>query len=252
MGLMKRTFRIVVPLFAVVLIASACGSSSDSDTSSTSGSDSEESSSTEGASASTAAPTTAAVTTAAPTTAAPTTAAPTTAAPTTQPPRRGVIEESFVGTATTPYSAESIVEGEIRVYFNNGSNGFLIAIYHGDGVLDPTDLCPGNSINTGTFENISNAPATAGACDGIDTDRGSVRICSSGVWLYETKIPNDSDGTLWGSVDKVVGGQIMGVTGQAANRAGTPEIDYSADVYDISAMFTSDGATEITCGEPQV
>jgi hypothetical protein len=44
----------------------------------------------------------------------------------------------------------------------------------------------------------------------------------------------------------------MGVTGQATNRAGTPEIDYSAYIYDISAMFTSDGATEITCGEPQV
>lgn len=40
------------------------------------------------------------------------------------------------------------------------------------------------------------------------------------------------------------------MTSQAVNTPGTPEIDYSADVYSISAMFTSDGSTEITCEPP--
>ena len=31
-------------------------------------------------------------------------------------------------------------------------------------------------------------------CEGFPTDVGSVRICTSIVWLYNTKIPNDSDG----------------------------------------------------------
>ena len=149
-----------------------------------------------------------------------------------------------------PYQAEPIVEGDVMVYFNNGSNGTLVAIYHGPGVADPTDKCPGNSIHDGsTWIHISNAPAAEGACDGFPTDRGSVRVCTSGVWLYQTMIPNDSAGTLFGSFEMWGDdGVIVGHTGQAVNQPGTPVIDYDADVYDISPMFTSDGSEEITCG----
>ena len=85
---------------------------------------------------------------------------------------------------------------------------------------------------------------------GFTTDVGSVRVCTGGVWLYETKIPNDSEGTLWGSVETLIDGQFAGVTGQAVNSAGTPVIDYSAGVYTVSPMFTNDGSTEITCEAP--
>jgi len=184
-------------------------------------------------------------TSAAPTTQAPsTTVAPTT---TTLEPMVGDIQESFVGTVTAPYSGEAIVDGEVRVYFNNGSNGMLVAIYHGDGLADPTGLCPGSSLQANGFEFISNAPATPGACDAFSTELGSVRVCTSNVWLYETHIPNDSAGVLWGSLEMNGPTGIVGMTGQATNQSGTPVIDYDADDYTISPMFTSDGATEITC-----
>ncbi|GEM_PF-5969160 len=226
----------------MVVIVGACGGSSDDNSGDGAATSAAPAEATE-------APTTDAPTTAAPATAAPTTAAPTTAPPTTAAPVIGVIQESFVGTPTAPYAGVEIADGEIRVYFNNGSHGTLIAIYHGAGTADPTDLCPGNSINAGgVFQNISNAPLTPGACDGIQTDRGAVRICSGGVWLYETHIPNDSEGILSGSVDKVVDGAIVGVTGQATNQPGTPVIDWAADSYVVSTMFTNDGSTEIFCG----
>lgn len=55
---------------------------------------------------------------------------------------------------------------------------------------------------------------------------------------------------MWGSLEWNSEAGIVGMTSQAVNTPGTPEIDYSADVYSISAMFTSDGSTEITCEPP--
>lgn len=164
----------------------------------------------------------------------------------------GEILESFVGTPLTQSPGAVVpVDDEVKAYFNNGSNGTLIAIYHGPGLSDPTDLCPGNSLQTASgFEFISNAPASPGACDGFPTDVGSVRVCTGNVWLYQTMIPNDSSGTLWASLEATVDGTIANMGGQAANTPGTPEIDYSADKYTISTMFTSDGSTEITCEAP--
>lgn len=167
----------------------------------------------------------------------------------------GEIGESFVGNVTMPYPAGPAVEGEVKVYFNNGTNGTIIAIYHGSGLSDPTGLCPGNSLfSGGDWILISNAPASEGACDegfASEPERvGSVRICTSNVWLYETKIPNDSEGDLYGSLERFVDGGYQGQTAVIPNQAGTPLIDYSMDGYALSPMFTSDGATEIKCDEP--
>ena len=79
---------------------------------------------------------------------------------------------------------------------------------------------------------------------------GSVRICDANVWLYQTKIPNDTTGTLFGSVEAWVDGVITGQTGQAVNTAGTPVVNYDADRFLVDAMFTSDGRTEIDCAAP--
>lgn len=163
---------------------------------------------------------------------------------------RGSITGSFVGTALQP-GGTPLVDDEVKVYFNNGSNGNLVAIYHGPGLADPTGLCPGNSLNaTGQFEHVSNAPAAEGACEGFPTEVGSVRVCTSNVWLYETKIPNNSTGTLYGSLEgRDADGNIVGHYGTAENQPDTPEIDVSVSVYDIEPMFTTDGATEITCAD---
>ena len=231
-----------------MLIVAACGDSSDSSDGDSSAPESTTESSTEAPEDTTAASTSEAVTT----TAAPTTTAATTEAPTTTTARTvATIEESFVGAPTAPYPGPETGLENISVYFNNGSNGTIVAIYHGEGTADPTDICPGNSLQgPGGFEFISNAPLTEGACDGFPSDVGSVRICTGGVWLYETKIPNDSDGVLWGSVETMVDGQVGGVSAQALNSPGTPVIDYSADAYTVSAMFTNDGSTEIECEQP--
>ena len=101
-----------------------------------------------------------------------------------------------------------------------------------------------------SFDFVSNAPATKGACEGFPTDVGSVRVCTSNVWLYNTKIPNDSVGDLYGSLEKLVDGTFIGSTAVATNSPGTPPIDYTAPGYTISAMFTIDGATTITCDDP--
>ena len=172
------------------------------------------------------------------------------APPASQVPAEGEILESFVGNVSMPYPTGPAVDGEVRVYFNNGTDGTIVAIYHGPGLSDPTGLCPGNSLNSGGFDFISNAPATEGACEGFPTDVGSVRVCTSNVWLYNTKIPNDSAGDLYGSLEKLVDGTFVGSTAVATNDPGTPPIDYTAPTYAISAMFTIDGATSITCADP--
>ena len=142
-----------------------------------------------------------------------TTAAPTTsAAPTTTAEELvwSEINESFVGAPAQPYSASPIVEGEVKVYFNNGTDGTIVAVYHGAGLADPTGLCPGNSLFAGGFDFVSNAPAAEGACDGFPTDVGSVRVCTSNVWLYNTMIPNDSVGDLYGSLETLTATRSKG------------------------------------------
>ena len=165
-------------------------------------------------------------------------------------PVRGEILESSVGSELSQHSGDPLA-GPVSVSWNNGSNGNLIAVYYGDGMADLTGLCPGNSIQVGDdFDLISNTPAAPGACDGFPTDRASLRVCTSAVVLYETLIPNNSEGVLWGSLEWNSDEGIVGMTSQSVNAPDTPEINYDADVYDISPMFTNDGATEIACEDP--
>ena len=164
-------------------------------------------------------------------------------------PVRSEIMESFVGATLAPGPGDVSVDGEVKVYWNNGSNGTLIAIYHGPGIADPTGMCPGNSIQTEAgFDHVTNTPAADGACDGFPTPTSAVRVCTGDVWLYETQIPNDSEGVLWGSLEMNSDGGIVGLNSQALNTPNTPVIEYSAENYNIAAMFTSDGSTQITGG----
>ncbi len=171
--------------------------------------------------------------------------------PEPEPELRGEITESFVGAPLAPYAGTSIVDGEVKAYWNNGSNGTLVAIYHGAGLGDLTSLCPGNSAFTGgSFQYVTNTPAAAGACTDFPTPTSALLVCSSNVVLYQSAIPNDTEGELYASLEwRQEDGSIIGLTGVSINQPGTPEIDFNARVFDISPMFTADGATEITCEE---
>lgn len=164
---------------------------------------------------------------------------------------RSTITESFVGAPLVPYGDSTIVDGEVKAYWNNGSNGTLVAIYHGAGLSDLTSLCPGNSAFTdGAFQYVTNTPAGAGACDGFPTPTSSLLVCTSNVILYQSAIPNNTVGDLYASLEwSLEDGSISGMSGVSVNQPDTPEIDFDARVFDISPMFTSDGASEITCEE---
>ena len=162
---------------------------------------------------------------------------------------RGTITESFVGAPLAPYGDSNIVDGEVKAYWNNGSNGTLVAIYHGAGLADLTSLCPGNSAFTdGAFQYVTNTPAGAGACTDFPTPTAALLVCTSNVILYQSAIPNNTVGDLYASLEwRLEDGSISGLTGVSVNQPDTPEIDFEARVFDISPMFTSDGASEITC-----
>ena len=206
-------------------------------------------------------------TTAAPTetTAAPpeTTAAPpeTTAAPpetttppdTTVPPPAGMIPDNNSGWRLELYpGSEDITAGPVTVYwYRNPASGNHIAVYTGEGVdgVEGLGLCPGNSISTDTFLHISNAPTEDGACDGFPTEVGSVQVCDHGVLVYETKIPGDLEGTLFGSLEWNAGDAIHGMTSQAPTDPELPEFESGLGSYSIAPWMTVDGATRITCAD---
>lgn len=110
------------------------------------------------------------------------------------------------------------------------SGGVYVVLYDGLALGETGPLCPGNSIQTaGGFEHVSNAPTEEGACEGAQNLAGAdagVRVCDSLV-LYVTEIPADTEGTLFGTVERFEpDGTILGVTSQAQTDAGTaPEIE---------------------------
>lgn len=188
-----------------------------------------------------------------------TTAAPppdTTAAPppdTTTPPDgpEGAIPENTSGwqLQINPGSVD-ITTGPVVVYwYRNPTSGNYIAVYTGEGVAGGGGLgfCPGNSIAIDDFMNISNAPTERGACDDFPTDVGSVQVCDHGVWIYETLIPGDAEGILFGSLEWRSGDEIHGMSSQAETVADLPEFESGLASYSIAPFMTVDGATVIAC-----
>ena len=97
---------------------------------------------------------------------------------------------------------------------------------------------------------MSNTPFEAGACDGFPTPPASMQWCSSGVWLYETLIPNDLEGDLYGSLEWNSPAGIGGIYGNSPTSADMPEFEYGLASYSIPPWFTSDGNVVINCGAP--
>ena len=180
----------------------------------------------------------------------------TTAPPATTEPAgpEGEIPELNVGQTLMPYATEDITAGPVVVYWYRGTGGTYLAVYTGQGIAEAEGLglCPGNSINSGgVFSHVSNTPFEATSCQGFPTPPSSMQWCSSGVWIYETLIPNDLEGDLWGSPEwNSADGTVKGLTSQSPTSADMPEFEYGLASYTIPPWFTSDGSSVIQCGAP--
>ena len=229
---MKRFGSLV---FVMALVAAACGGTND-DTTTTA----------EAADAST---TTQATTT---TTQATTT---TTQSPTTTTEATTTTTEAIAGPADRPATGITAVLGADPLngtYYNIGTGGydpavmgieagggtaewyrtegFFLVYFDGIDTADTGPLCPGASIATATaFEFVSNAPSEGADCSGFITlqDDPAVRALEcNGSIAYRTAIPEDAIGFLFGTLEKPVGGGIMGITSFVDNTTGEiPEVD---------------------------
>ncbi len=165
-----------------------------------------------------------------------TTGAPADAAPVENSTVAGPLEEAYGAPG-----AEPILEpGAAAALWYDGGETW-VAVFVGVDLDDLGPLCPGSSIETapGTFEFVSNTPTEDGACEGFNNPEASLRICGDAI-VYESLIPIDAEGTLYGSIERAADGGIEGITGRAeANAAAAPPIDLSADTYDTpDGVFT--------------
>ena len=114
----------------------------------------------------------------------------------------------------------------------------------------PSIWKPGNSIFTDQFRDVSNTPSEPGACDGFPTGTASLQVCDKGVWIYETNIPGDLEGFLYGSLEWNADGGIAGLYSQAETMPEMPELEPGLASYAVPPWFTNDGSTAIECGAP--
>lgn len=166
----------------------------------------------------------------------------------------GVIPDPTTGVTLVPYADENITVGDVFVYWYRGANGGnYLALYTGPGVegSEGQALCPGNSIATTEFLHISNTPVESGSCEGFPTAVASVQVCSGGVWIYETAIPGDVEGTLYGSLEwNAADGSVKGLTSQFPTTPDMSEFTYGLASYSLWSGFTSDGSSEVSCDPP--
>ena len=173
------------------------------------------------------------------------------AATTTEAPAdaEGTIPEIDSGQTLTPHGTEDITTGPVVIFWYKGTGGTYLALYTGQGIAEGAGLalCPGNSIATTEFLHISNTPSEAGACDSFPTVVASIQVCDHGVWIYETVVPIDLEGTLFGSLEWNSAAGITGLTSQTPTAADTPEFEYGLASYAVPSSMTDDGSSVITC-----
>ncbi len=184
---------------------------------------------------------------------------PATDPPATDPPATdpatvadGQIPENTSGWVLQPYAGADITSGPVNIYWYRGANGGnYIALYTGPGIAAAAGLglCPGNSIATTSFMHISNAPSEPGACDGFPTDVGRVQVCDHGIWIYDTMIPGDLEGTLFGSLEWNSDAGITGLTSQVEATPDMAEFTAGLASYTVPPWFTDDGSSSIECAE---
>jgi hypothetical protein len=173
---------------------------------------------------------------------------------TTEKSAGGMVPDPSSGATLVPYSDEDITAGDVYIYWyrDTASNNYL-ALYAGPGIAGAEGLafCPGNSIAAPDFMNASNTPVEDGSCQDFPTETASVQVCTGGVWLYQTAIRGDLEGTLWGSLEwNAEDGTIKGLTSQFPSSSDLPSFEYGLPSYSLWDGFTSDGSAEINCDDP--
>ena len=160
--------------------------------------------------------------------------------------------ENNSGWTLQPYAEEDITSGPVVAYWYRGANaGNYVVVYTGAGIAGATSqqmLCPGNSIFTPEFLHISNAETVPGSCGGFGTDPGTLRACDHGIWIYETNIPGDLEGTLFASLEwRSDDGGVRGLSSQAETMPEMAELEPGLDSYAVPPWFTDDGSSTIEC-----
>jgi hypothetical protein len=161
-------------------------------------------------------------------------------------PEAPVVEESpLVAPLDSPFGPPGeppfIPLGSGQVAWYDGGDTWVVVFLGLD--LDGLGaFCPGSSIEVSpdAFEGVSNTPTEPGACEGYTTPEASMQRCGE-VLIYDTLIPMDAQGTLYGSVGVPVEGGSYGVLGTVeADPASAPPLEPGAEAYS-----TPDG--EVTC-----
>jgi len=147
--------------------------------------------------------------------------------------------QTVAGVTTSVVPANVRVQpGSVTSFWYRAGDRYAILL---SGVHPLTNLCPGNSIQTTqtTFENVTNAPMANGLCRQIwltatMNDTG-ITQCDGRVW-YLTEIPIAKAGTLWSSINWIVGGDTSANGHQATLIAATPANLANTGAIDRSIM----------------
>jgi hypothetical protein len=121
--------------------------------------------------------------------------------------------------------------GSVQAHWYTAGDRYVV--YYEGLALDGPAYCPGNSLQTAAgFDFITNSPAVEGACGPAATlaseDGAGVYLCD-GLVFYQTQIPADAEGNLFGTVELFdADGTIIGLTSVSSTSQGeAPAIDLS-------------------------
>ena len=186
----------------------------------------------------------------------------TTAPPTPEP---YVIEQSDVRATLARYDQSGVdfpfEDGAVVAHWYTWRNDYVV-VFAGWDASQGDPQCPGNSFAVdGDLLFASNSPTTPGSCDPEDMyrtvvprdDRKGARLCGPLV-IYNTLIPalgshgEVLEGTLHGTIERVVDGQLVGATSMAeANLPVTNDLNPHAAAYEVPEGWLPNGATEVVC-----
>jgi hypothetical protein len=165
-----------------------------------------------------------------------------------------LVPETPIKAALSPYGDKPTPVPSATEAHWYQNNGLYVVLYRGFDASSGTEICAGNSINTGAaFANVSNSPHL-GAADAICVGVPKLAAPPSGVFAcgsllyYISEIPVEATGTLFGSLEIGTADGFAGSTSTAtADIAATPEFVPGQDAYQLPASGVDAGGL-VQCG----